>query len=404
MYLTFDGVLEPVGSSQVLRPVMELASAGLQYTLVSLEKADDLADRGRLERVRGALAELGVVWVTGHYRTGGAGAMASNVSRLFRMAAPYARRADLLHARAHLGATVALGLRAAVGVPYLFDVRGLWVDDLHEQRRWITDARTLRAAKAVERRLICGAAGIVCLTQLLCDDIRAGAFGPFPESRPVRCIPTVADFDDFRRDGPTDRVPVEIRRRLDGKTVIAHIGALNSSYNTDAGLALTKYAMDMHPEVHLLCLTRQQAEMHAACSRSGIPASRVTITSAGHEDMSQWLRLVDWCLLILNSPYAKRGSMPTKLAELFAAHVRPIQFGCNEEVSYWVKTAGGGIVLPSLRNNDLLQGAKQLVETRDADALEHARNSTITHFGLRSATEKYIDVIQRALLNSDAPF
>ncbi len=325
LYLTLDGLLEPLGTSQIVRPILALSRRGFPYELVSLEKPNDLADRDRVAETRRDLSRAGILWHYAPYDEGGTIAtVARNVASLFRLAIPVIRRRNvrLVHARAHPPAALAWTLRRALGTPYLFDFRGYWVDEQREQGRWVNRPAGYRIAKRGEATMLRGASAIVTLTDLARGDIERGTFG---STSPVTTITTVADFNEFTHDGPIDRVPAWVRDRLAGKFTVAYVGAINASYATDASLEVFSELTRLRTDAHLLCLTRQESALRMRLDAHGIPEDRVTVTSAPHRDMSHWLRLVTWGLLLLNAPYAKRASMPTKLAELFASGVRPLQ-------------------------------------------------------------------------------
>lgn len=178
LYITFDGVLEPLGYAQVVRVVAALARRGYPYVLLSLEKADCLADTERVASTRRALDAAGVPWIVVPYAGGSsARAAAQNVARAVVESARAVRRFNvkLVHARAYHAATVALALRRALGVSYLFDARSYWIDERAEEGRWFVRERAYRTGKAVERALYNHAAGIVSLTKIQADDLRGGA-------------------------------------------------------------------------------------------------------------------------------------------------------------------------------------------------------------------------------------
>jgi hypothetical protein len=100
-------------------------------------------------------------------------------------------------------------------------------------------------------------------------------------------------------------------------------------------------------------------------------------------------------MLLLNpSSPAKRASMPTKLAEFLACGVRPVQFGCNPEVSDWVRTTGSGFVLPDVEPKTLERAASQLVASApDRTVTDRARTLAMPHFALESGLKKYERVL-----------
>ena len=61
LYLSYDGMLEPLGQSQVLAYLERLA-AGRSIHLVSFEKPADLADGATRARVARRIADAGIHW------------------------------------------------------------------------------------------------------------------------------------------------------------------------------------------------------------------------------------------------------------------------------------------------------------------------------------------------------
>ena len=98
----------------------------------------------------------------------------------------------------------------------------------------------------------------------------------------------------------------------------------------------------MEPDAHLLCLTRQERDLREHLLQAAVSEDDFTITSVPHDQMHEWMSLVHFGLLLLEETFAKRASMPTKLGEMFASGVRPVQYGCNEEVTRFVREAGFG--------------------------------------------------------------
>jgi hypothetical protein len=48
LYVTYDGLLDPLGSSQVVPYVLGLAARGVEIDVLSFEKPEALADRDHL--------------------------------------------------------------------------------------------------------------------------------------------------------------------------------------------------------------------------------------------------------------------------------------------------------------------------------------------------------------------
>jgi hypothetical protein len=400
LYITFDGVLQPLAFSQVVRVVHALARRGFRYHLLSVERRRDLDDRARVERVEQFLAEVGVTWARiGVDLSGSARRSAEAFARVFAAAKVILGRqhVSLIHARGYQGGVVANGIKRLTGVPYLFDARGCWID---ERPEWFGQSTSYAAGKFVERTLYKDAVGVVTLTELHANDVVDGAFGK-RDGRVVAVIPTCADYDDFtiaptRPAKPMESpaVPGNVQSRLRGRVTMAIVGALNRSYLPEQTLTLVRQACEMNPLVHLLVLTQQQREYAEQLAARGIRPENYTLASAIHEDMPAWLGWIDFGLLLLADKIAKRGSMPTKLAEFFAAGVRPVAHGCNSEMSSWVRRAGSGIVLETVSDEDIAGASHSVANTTCTIAdLRRAREVTAPHFSLASGVERYANLL-----------
>ncbi|MFU8806257.1 MAG: glycosyltransferase, partial [Bradymonadaceae bacterium] len=402
LYLSFDGLLEPLGYSQVVRYLLALSKDhGLRYTIASLEKEKDLSDMGRVAGLREQLDAHGITWVYRPYASGGTlGQARTNMGSMNTMvnAVVDAQKVDLIHARSYLSATVALKTKRLHGVPYLFDIRGYWIDERYEEGRWFTNPLVYQAAKAWERRLFEGADGVVSVSKIAAGDITSGRLGRRQADRPVAVIPTCVDYDEFAlgREPRPGIIPEAIAARLQGKLVVGFVGSVNAVYCIDEMVRLFGHLLDRRPDAHLLALTRQPEILEEKARAAGIPVEAFTLASAPHDEVADWLYYMDWGLMLRRRSFANRAAMPTKMAEFFARGVRPLQYGCNDEVCDWVNRAGSGLVMNSTAEFDLRQAADFVARSRTTpEMLARARWNTQTHFDLKSGIDRYAEVIER---------
>jgi len=383
LYISFDGILQPLGFSQVARVVAGIAKKGIPYHLLSVERHADLGEEEKVASVRRLLDPFDVRWtpiavdlVGSPYRS------AEAFARIGTAATSIVRKGvGLVHARGYQAALVAQTLRRLFRVPYLFDARGYWID---ERVDWFANRTAYAIGKWTERGLYRDARAIVTLTDLHARDL--------PATAPIVTIPTCADYDEFtiHEQRPSKPTP-----ELDGKLVLAVVGAANRSYAIEPSIRLAKAVCEARPDAHLLVLTRQSDEYQRALARVVFPADRCTFVAAAHSDMPRWLDNVDWGFLLLPDIAAKRGSMPTKLAEFFASGVRPIAHGCNVEMVSWVRRAGSGLVLDTLDPGAIDEAAKRVIGTPSrVEELRNAREITAPHFSLASGIERYVALLR----------
>jgi len=90
--------------------------------------------------------------------------------------------------------------------------------------------------------------------------------------------------------------------------------------------------------------------------------------------------------------------MPTKLGELLASGVRPIQYGCNQEVREIVEQSGSGIVLDGITQEDLdLAAAKIAANPLSNAEVVTAREISRRWFDINSGVVEYQRLLREIL-------
>ena len=148
LYLTRNGLLEPLGQSQVLSYLKGL-SQDYQITLITFEKPEDLADTQAMAKANADCEAHGIDWRPKSFRRSPKLlAPAWSMFEMFWSALQAARRGDaqLIHARSYLPAAAAWAVFRLTGTPFIFDMRALWPEEL------ITAGR-LRARSIVHKVL-----------------------------------------------------------------------------------------------------------------------------------------------------------------------------------------------------------------------------------------------------------
>lgn len=389
LHISFDGLSNAIGYSQVARVAAKIATHGIEQKIVSLEPP---RRHQELERARGLLARAGVRWMPLPYAAGPASS-AHNLISVFASTLDFYRRDTLVVARGYQAALAAVAVREMIGVPFVFDARGYWVDEQIEGGRRFLSAAPLAAARRIERRLYQSAAAIVTLTELHAADLLEGKFGRI--EGPVVTIPTCADYAEFV---PREHARNPPPRELLGTAgpVIGIIGSVNASYRCTEMVALAAQVLRVRPDANLIVLTEQREAFQQMCVSAGIGRDRFLVRTVPHSEVPDWLPWIDWGVLFLVESDAKRASMPTKLAEFFAAGVRPVFSGCNAEVRNWVLKAGTGLVVDSVDASSIERAAVQIsAASTDRRAIASGRTATQEHFDLDQGSRRYFDLFRR---------
>src|SRR5215212_6244624 len=137
IYLSFDGMTDPLGRSQVLPYLAGLSGRGHRIRLVSLEKPEAFA--AGWTAADAICRSVGIEWWPLPYRN--RPPIASGIANLraLRREAErlhQERPADFVHGRADLPAMAGLALKRTLGLPLLYDMRAFWPDERAEGGAW----------------------------------------------------------------------------------------------------------------------------------------------------------------------------------------------------------------------------------------------------------------------------
>lgn len=391
LYISYDGMLEPLGQSQVVAYLEKLAP-GRRIHLISFEKPADWADEGRREAMRARLGRAGIAWHPLRYhKSPSAPATAYDIAAGAARAVALVRRhrLNIVHARSYVAAAMALAVKKAFGTALLFDMRGFWADERVDGGLWPAEGPLYRAAKAMERRFLLAADQVVTLTHASQGEIRRFDFlaGRVP---PIAVIPTCADLDRFTIQGPPPG----------GAFTLGYVGSVGTWYLLDEMLQFFRRLREQEPAARLLVVNRgEQERVRAGAASAGIDPGTVEIIAADFADMPGQIARMNAAMALIKPDYSKIASAPTKLAEYLGCGVPCLGnagVGDMEEILDGRKI---GVVLRGFSPPELDQGARQLLAlAREPGIQQRCRAVALERFSLDSGVTAY-DGIHRALVS-----
>lgn len=323
LYITLDGLTDPLGRSQVLPYLGGLAAFGHEIAILSAEKPHRLAAEG--DKVRGLCAAAGIDWRPIRYRQ--TPPVLSGVwNRLMLQRAAVRlhreRNFDIVHGRSYLPSAAGLHLKQTAGVRFLFDMRGFWPEEKVEAGSWPQSNPLFRAVyrtmKRLEARLLGGADHVVTLTQAALPLLRARP--ELPAATPVSVIPCCADFDHFPLVTAADRAASRADLGIaPDAPVLAYLGSVGAWYMLDEMLDFFAIYRRRHPEAVKLFVTPQPPDIFvAAAAARGVPAESLRIRAGTREQVPVLMAAADAGLFFIRPVSSKIASSPTKMAEMMA--------------------------------------------------------------------------------------
>ena len=384
LYLTYDGLLDPLGRSQIVPYLERFAAKGMKLTVISFEKPS-LPDQMKV--CRAALGRQGIHWIPLKYHR--RPAVISTAWDILEGLAvstwvSLRWRPTVVHARSYVAALIALWVKRLTRARFLFDIRGFWPEERVEGGLWKPNSRMYRIAKWWEARFFRAADGVVILAEkgkkLLEPRLREWGL-----RIPVVVIPTCVDLERFS-------LP-PVRNGNGASTRLAYIGSVGTWY--------------LLPEMaQFFSVFRQQrkgAEWMVLANRSDPVLDRelgkldpdsYKVHKVLHEEVPSLLMKAQATLCFIKPVSSKLACCPTKVGESLACGLPVVVTAGTGDCDDLVEREKVGVVVREYNAGAYRTAADRLLALlQEGPALaQRCRNVARDHFNLEKGVEKYLQL------------
>ena len=137
LYLSYDGMTDPLGQSQVLPYLCGLTKRGFIFHLISFEKKERFEKYA--SHIQAICDENGIVWHPLSYTK--KPPLLSTLYDVWRMRKlsfklNKTHQFSIVHCRSYLSAMVGLAMKKKFKTKFLFDMRGFWADERVDGNIW----------------------------------------------------------------------------------------------------------------------------------------------------------------------------------------------------------------------------------------------------------------------------
>ena len=322
LFISYNGMLEPLGQTQVLTYLRELAKRGVKFTLLSFERDKAFTPEGarQCEALKEELQTQGIEWhwLQYHQRPS-LPATLYDVVQGIRLASRLVRqnKIELVHARSHIPATIALSLKRKFGTKMIFDVRGLMAEEYVDAQHWPAGGLRFRVTKAAERRIFAATDAVVTLTERIWPIIKEW---DGLKSREVEhaVVPCCVDLSLFRADDET-RAKLRSELGLGERLTLVYSGSLDGWYLTEGMADFFASVVRRRADAHLLWLTIGSRErVRQLMSARGISEQNFSVYAVAPKDVPAYLAAGDVGISFIKRCFSKLASSPTKNGEYLA--------------------------------------------------------------------------------------
>ena len=314
LYVCYLSLDDPLVHSQVVAYLKGLAADGHRIHLLTFETRR----LGHAERreVRDRLSRQGISWhgLRYHKRPSLPATIYDTLAgALYATVLVTRHRLDVLHARSHVPAAMALIARWLSGrrPALIFDIRGLMAEEYVDAGRWREGGVPFRLTKVVERTAIARADGIVVLTERIRRRL-------FEGDGNAHVIPCCADLRALEL-ASSERDASRAKLGLTDATVMIYVGKFGGWYMAAEMAEFFAVAKDAIPGLHFLILTQGDRDEIARQLELRGARGDYTITSAPPDRLGAYLAAADFGISFIRPAPSKASSSPTKIGEYLGA-------------------------------------------------------------------------------------
>lgn len=400
LYITYDGLTDPLGQSQVLPYIINLSKHGFSYKIISFEKPDKYeANKHIIEDI---IKDYPIEWFPEKFNS--SIPLASKIYDLKKMVNSAKsicknNNISLIHCRSYQAAYTAMKIKKELNTPYLFDMRGFWVDERIDGEIWNKKnplyQQIYKKLKNVEQDLIHHSDAIISLTEAGKNEI--GRWEKYNDN-PIFIIPCSVDLELFKIPSKSD--VSQSREELgfdENDFVISYLGSLGTWYLLDEMLLFFKELKTSKPNAKFLFVTNSPEELIFQHSRPlGLSDSDFKVLHSSRSMVPYYLGASDMSIFFIKQAYSKIASSPTKLGELFVMGIPVI---CNDkvgDVKEIVEDRNGGVVIEDFNNQEYKKAIKEIANMKNHSPIE-LRNRSVDYYDLNNAIQTYLESYQTIL-------
>ncbi len=403
LFISYDGMTDPLGQSQVIPYLQGLSKAGYKVFLLSCEK--EQVFHQNKEGIQQLLNKSNISWVPLNY-TKNPPVLSTllDVIKMRRAAKKIHREQgiDMVHTRAGVPALVGLWMKKKTGVKFLHDIREFYADSRVEGGMWNKKNLLYRtiynffAKQESEQVKKCD--GIVCLTYAAEKIIKA--WPEYKGATPLEVIPCSADLElfDYSKTNEEERKSFQAELGIQPNDfVISYLGSIGGWYLTAEMLQFCKLLSKRMPAAKFLFISpHRHEEIKAIAAQYDIAADKVLVKKASRVQVPALLSLSSYSIFFIKPCYSKQSSSPTKHGEIMAMGIPVITNGGVGDVEEIVSTTSSGIVINEFTDDVYEKAITEIEQKQDYDKAA-IRAGAQKWYALDNAIEKYTRIYKAIL-------
>ena len=401
LYITYDGLTDPLGRSQIIPYLVGISFAGYEVTVLSCEKK--ALYKSKKETVKKILRLSNITWKKKFYTK--RPAVLSTLWDIYWMRHKASslhskKNFNIVHCRTVLSALIGKKLQDDY-TKLVFDIRGFWADERVEGGLWDLNKKTYRKIfnffKNMESRLFEESDHIIALTQkakmLILDK------HPSLNEKDISVIPCAVELMVFNPVNIKSEA-IEEKKKLLGISptdfVLGYIGSFGTRYLAIEMLAFFAELKKTIPQSKFIIVSNGGDEIvHEYAKELNIEHTIVSY-KADYSEMPLMISLFNAAIYFIKTGFSGVAVSPTKQAEILAMGkpiVSNMGIGDSDEI---LSGSNSGVLLSDFSDASMQNAVKELNILLKKKP-EEIRKVAEKRFSVEKAVENYVAAYRQLL-------
>lgn len=380
-YFSYDGILEPLGNSQVLNYMITL-SKEYEITIFTFEKKSDLLKKSRLNYINSLCKQNGIIWKKATFRQGIISRNFNPLIFLISILVNLGSVSTLVHSRSFIPALTSYLLSyLKKDLKYIYDMRGYWIEEKVDVGKININSLVYKFLSRLDQLIISRSSHIVTLSDVSKKFI---AEKNNYEIENITTIYTCTDLDKFL-----------INKSVKNNQIcFGYVGTTIGWYMFDETLDFISIALEKIPTSIFKIVTRDDKnDLLKRIDKKKIDLNRVFITSSDFESIQKEYDEIDISVFFIRQSFSKTASMPTKFGEFLSSGIPCItnsKIGDMGDII--LNNKGCGFVIEDFKSSSYYKIINQLIsENYKVDSMM-CRSIANKYFSLENGSKMYSQI------------
>jgi len=389
LYISYDGLTDPLGQSQILPYIIGLSKKGYNFTIISAEKQEVyVIEKNNISKT---CIENNIDWQPVKYTKKPAIlSTIKDIKTISKLADKLHKHKQFkaVHCRSYISSIIGLKMKKKHGVKFIFDMRGFWADERIDGKIWNLNKRHYRLVykyfKKKEKQFFNSADAIVSLTHIGKKIMQKD----WKVEQPIYVIPCAVDTKLFNIQ----------TQNLEFKTLpptltIGYLGSIGTWYMLDEMLDFFKILLEKYPKTKFKFITKEEpASILNKAIAHNIDIEKFEILPANRNDVPSELAKIDIGIFFIKPTFSKQSSSPVKQGEFMAMGIPVITNSGVGDTDSIITKYNSGLLVNSFNTNEyanVVEKINNLLNNNNESILKGANEYFSLNIGVDSYKKLY---------------